>query len=472
MHFIDYTIFALYMGVVLWIGYYFYKKNTNAEDFYVGNRSIGAHHVGLSIVATDVGGGFSIGLGGLGYSMGLSGTWLLFTGLVGAWLSAVFIIPRIKSIDKKHNMMTYPDFLRTCYNEKVALIAAVISGIGYLGFTGGQVLAGAKLSAATIISKVPFGIDPVLFALLAMGIIFIAYTVLGGLKAVIYTDTVQWIILLSGLTFLGIPFTLIKIGGFSKLIETLPPEYFSLTNISGVTFINWMVTIIPIWLIAMTLYQRMYACKDEKEAKKAWYIAGFFEYPVMAFVGAFLGLCSRVLFPDVDSEMGLPLLIKTVLPTGVAGLVVVSYFSAIMSTADSCLMASSGNLVNDIIEKYFMKSYSEKTLIRVSQLGTLFIGILAIVLASSFTTVLDAIMTAYAFMVSGLFVPTLVAYFSKKPSSTGAFWSMLCGGTFTLILIIGKIKMPHGLDASFYGIILSAFVYLCISLFDKRKYQP
>jgi len=465
MHPIDYGVFAIYMLVVLGIGYYFSRKNINAEHYYVGNRSVPSHHVGVSIVATDVGGGFSIGLGGLGYAMGLSGTWLLFTGLVGAWLSAVFIIPRIKRIDRQQNMLTYPDFLRYRYGGDVALIAAVISCLGYLGFTGGQVLAGAKLAAATILPKAPLGIDPVLFALYLMGFVFVAYTVLGGLKAVIYTDTVQWLILLSGLIFFAVPFALHHIGGWSALMREVPPGFLSLSNLSAVQFINWMVTIIPIWLIGMTLYQRMYACKDEREAKKAWYIAGLFEYPIMAFTGAFLGLCSRVLFPDVDAEMGLPLLIKSVLPVGVAGIVVVAYFSAIMSTADSCLLASSGNLVSDILGRHVLRSNPGKRWIRISQGATLLIGVLSVVLASFFETVLDAIMTAYAFMVAGLSVPTLAAYFSKKPNSVAAFWSMLAGGGFALFLIVSGLEMPYGLDSSFYGILLSALIYFLFSFF-------
>jgi len=76
---------------MLGIGFYFYMKNKNIEDYYVGGRSLSSWHVGLSVVATDVGGGFSIGLGGLGYIIGIAGSWMLFTGLIGAWLSAVFL---------------------------------------------------------------------------------------------------------------------------------------------------------------------------------------------------------------------------------------------------------------------------------------------------------------------------------------------------------------------------------------------
>lgn len=80
----DYFVFALYFLVMLGVGVYFTKRNASASDFFVGGRSMGAGHVGLSVVATDVGGGFSIGLGGLGFVMGLAGSWMLFTGLIGA----------------------------------------------------------------------------------------------------------------------------------------------------------------------------------------------------------------------------------------------------------------------------------------------------------------------------------------------------------------------------------------------------
>ncbi len=472
---VDYAVFALYLCGVMGIGVYHYRRNRNAEDYYVGGRSIKAHHVGLSIVATDVGGGFSIGLGGLGFTMGLAGSWLLFSGLVGAWLSAVFIIPRIKRLDRKHGMFTYPDFLRFRYGERVALLAAIISAIGYMGFTGAQVLAGAKLASVTVITRAPFGLSPLQFSLYVIALVTILYTAIGGLKAVIYTDTVQWIILLAGLILVTIPVVLWgELGGIASLRENLPPEFFSLGNIAPVTFINWMFTIVPIWLIGMTLYQRMFACRNEQEARRAWFIAGIFEYPVMAFMGVFLGMCARVMFPEVESEMGLPLLITHTLPVIVTGIVVASYFSAIMSTADSCLMAASGNVVNDIIVRRLRHPLADKTMMQLSQTATLVIGLLAIIIASSFEKVLEAILFAYSFMVSGLFVPTLGAYFWKGATAAGAFWGMIAGGTATLLLQLGVAGLPPplaglGLEPSVYGIGVSAVVFVTVSIFTRPQ---
>ena len=474
MHLVDFLIFFLYLIGVMSIGIFFYRRNLTTDDYYVGGRRMSPSHVGLSVVATDVGGGFSIGLGGLGYLMGLSGSWLLFTGLLGAWITAVTVIPRVKALDLRHRLRTYPDFLRLRFGNKVALTAALISGIGYMGFTGGQILAGAKLASVTLITRAPLGLEPLDFALLLIAVFTVLYTVLGGLKAVIYTDTVQWIILLGGLIGLCIPITLWKLGGWAGLREALPAEYFRLDNVDFVTIVNWMVTILPIWLIGMPLYQRIYACRDTKDAQRAWFVAGFFEYPVMAFSGVFLGMASRVLFPGVESELGLPMLIQHLLPVGAAGLVVAAYFSAIMSTADSCLMASSGNLVNDLLQRTVLRNSDERRMIRVSQIATLSIGALAVLLASRFERVLDIVLHAYGFMVAGLFIPTLGAYFWRWATPRAALASMLLGGGTALILQTNLARLPAsiaewGLDDGIYGMLVSAVVLVLVSAVEGRR---
>ncbi len=479
MDIVDYVIFGVYLAGTLAIGFYHFRHNNGDEDYFVGNRNMKPSHVGLSIVATDVGGGFSIGLGGAGFLMGLSGTWLLFTGLVGAWLSAVLVIPKIKKIDRHNTFMTYPDFLRFRYDNRVASAAALISGSGYLGFTGAQMLAGAKLASATILQQNPFGIEPHLFSLILIAIVTITYTAAGGLKAVIYTDTIQWVILLTGLIVITIPATLHAIGGIEPLIASLPPSHFSLTAISPATFTNWMITIVPIWFIGMTLYQRMYACRSASDARKAWFVAGLFEYPLMAFAGVFLGMCARVVFPEADPETAMPMLIRDILPAGVTGIVIAAYFSAVMSTADSCMMASSGNFTSDLLKPYLRQRQKRiPPAIRLSMIITLLVGLAAALLAARFTTVLNAILYTYSFMVSGLFVPTIGALFWQKSSSNGALAAMAGGGTLTLLLMTKTIPLPDqlerlGLDATVYGISFSAILFLIISLLfpdhDKQE---
>lgn len=462
MTWIDYVIFALYFLGVLGIGLYFFRRNESREDYYVGGRRISAGHVGLSIVATDVGGGFSIGLGGLGFAIGLAGSWLLFTGLVGAWMAAVLVVPRIKGLDVEQKLLTYPDFLRLRYGGRVATVAALISGIGYLGFTSAQVLAGAKLAAGSVFAGITWA-DPLNLSLYLMAGVILIYTVLGGIKAVIYTDTMQWIILLAGLSLFGLPFAWMKVGGLAGLSAALPPEHFRLTNVTTVRIVNWFVTIIPIWFVAMTLYQRIYACRNVKDAKRAFFIAGLLEYPVMAFLGVTLGMMARVVFPQAESEMAMPMLLGEALPAGISGIVIAAYFSAIMSTADSCLIASSANWVNDIIGQIGLP-LSSRAFMRVSQGVTLALGVLALLLATAFGNVLELILHAYAFMVSGLLVPTLGAYFWKPSRSEAAMASMLGGGGLTLYLTFTGQTLPWGLEPSLFGIALSFVLFVGVSL--------
>ncbi len=478
MHWIDLSILIIYMLIVLGIGFFFLKKNKNAEDYYVGGRNMGSLHIGLSVVATDVGGGFSIGLGGLGFVIGIAGSWMLFTGLIGAWLSAVFLIPKVSKMENFKELYTFPQIFEKFYNKKVAFVAGIISGIGYIGFTASQILAGAKLASASFVNL------NLNMALLIMGAIVVMYTFLGGIKAVIYTDTFQWLVLMLGLIFIGIPMGYFAVGGYSEIASTVRGELLSLGNVSWQELVKWAVTIIPIWFVGMTLYQRIYACPDEKTAKRAWYIAGVFEYPLMAFMGVLLGLFARVAadqgmfahlgyeaIADLDPEIGLPLLLRTILPVGLMGLMMSAYFSAIMSTADSCLMAASGNFVTDILDRFFDISSTHKKFLRTSQIMTLVLGIFSLFLASMMQNVLELMLYSYAFMVSGLFVPVLGAFYWKRSSAVAAFWAMLIGGTTTIVLIITKFELPFGLDANIFGISASAVSFFLLSyIFPARSY--
>lgn len=485
---IDLTIFATYFLIVLGIGFYFMRRNEGAEDYYLGGRDMHYTHVGLSVVATDVGGGFSIGLGGLGFIMGVSGSWMLFTGLIGAWMAAVLLIPKVKPLSDREKFFTMPELFNYLFSPGVALAAGIVSAVGYLGFTSSQMLAGAVLASSTF-----EGLD-LGMALYVMGGIIILYTVMGGIKAVIYTDTFQWILLLSGLLFIGLPVSYYAIGGIDEIRATVQPEMLSLTNITWQQIVNWSITIIPIWFVGMTLYQRIYATRSTSDAKKAWYLAGLFEWPVMAFMGVLLGLFARVAadqgmfaelgfsdISEVHQEQGLPLLLRTVLPVGLMGLMMSAYFSAIMSTADSCLVAASGNVTTDILEKVFKLKVAPHILIRWSQGVTLLLGIVALLLASTMETVLDIMLYSYAVMVSGLLIPVLGGLYWQKSSSAGALGAIIVGGGMTLVLTaipeINRIygydawfTMPFGLDPIIFGISAALIVFVLLSyLVPGRK---
>ncbi|MFP5385580.1 MAG: sodium:solute symporter [Bacteriovoracia bacterium] len=466
MEAIDLGILSLYFIALLAVGMYFSRQHKDHDDYFLGGRNIKPWHVGLSVVATDVGGGFSIGLGGLGFTIGLSGSWMLFTGLCGAWLSAVFLIPKIKKLEKTKRFSTFNDIISHFYGDKVALVATFISLIGYIGFTSSQLLAGAKLTSAA------FPEISLSAALWIMGAIAVVYTAFGGLKAVIYTDTIQWMILIGGLVFVGIPLAYTYVGGWEVISATLPASYFSLSSISMDQILEWTLTIIPVWFIGLTLYQRIYACAGEKEAKKAWFIAGILEWPVMALMGTALGLLARVAFEtnlfaaigfptgsNLDTEMALPLLLKQSLVPGLLGLVLAAYFSAILSTADSCLMAASGSAVSDLFLKFSKKK--NLNLVRLSQYMTFCLGLFALILSSQFENVLNLMLLSYGVMVSGLFIPIVGALmFNDLTRAQGMLSILLGGGVMLAGHITGFTHLPiqWGLAASVMGFIGGRFI--------------
>jgi SSS family solute:Na+ symporter len=219
-----------------------------------------------------------------------------------------------------------------------------------------------------------------------------------------------------------------------------------------------------------------------KQAKKAWFIAGLFEWPIMAFLGVVLGLFARVAFEggmfydiglgagsDIDPEMGLPLLLRHILPVGLMGLLLSAYFSAILSTADSCLIAASGNILTDIIEKIVPGKLSQKRILFYSKLITLIIGILALGIALEMTEVLTLMLYSYAIMVSGLLIPVLAILIYKKPNTTAALSAMITGGSITIALTVFESELPYELAANVFGISAAVIVYIIIHYSNNIK---
>ncbi len=162
--------------------------------------------------------------------------------------------------------------------------------------------------------------------------------------------------------------------------------------------------------------------------------------------------------------MGLPLFLRSILPAGLMGLMMSAYFSAIMSTADSCLMAASGNVATDLIDRVVPISRDQKRHLRVVMILTFVLGAFALALASLMENVLRLMLHSYAFMVSGLLVPVLGGFFWRRGSSTGALGAMLAGGGVTLTLILADVRLPLGLDPNLFGTTASLVVFIVLSL--------
>jgi len=175
-----------------------------------------------------------------------------------------------------------------------------------------------------------------------------------------------------------------------------------------------------------------------------------------------------MLMPDLsDPELATPMMIMTLLPAGIAGFVIAAYIAAVMSTADSCLIGPVAIFTNDIYQKRINPDATNIQLMRVARIATLLMGGLAILIAYLIPNVLDLILYAYTFGAAGLFFPMLGLLFWPGTTATGAFWSIVLGGSSAVIwTIMGE---PWGFASSYLGWFVSLPALIVISLLTSHS---
>ncbi len=179
---------------------------------------------------------------------------------------------------------------------------------------------------------------------------------------------------------------------------------------------------------------------------------------------------ARILTPELsDPELATPVMILTLLPTGLAGLVVAAYIAALMSTADSCLIGPVAIFVNDIYKKLMKPEATDAELVRLARWATILLGAAAILAAYSTPRVLDLILYAYTFGAAGILFPTLGLLFWRRTTAQGAFWSILLGGSSAVAWTLGG--SPSGLSASYVGWAVSALTLVAVSLATAHRPQ-
>ncbi|HCP08079.1 MAG TPA: hypothetical protein DIT24_06470, partial [Synergistaceae bacterium] len=202
LHIVDLVIVILYFASLVTISYSIMKKaqqkgNEN-ESFLAADRNMGIVRTAGSGAATDLGGGFSIAMGGLGFSLGISGSWLIGVSALSAVLAALLMAPKIKRWSDRVKGLTTGDLFESRFDKRAGLMAAIAIGLSWWTFVGGQVIAGAKLVSGTI------GLS-VTATIIIAGAIILVYTAMGGLKGVITLDVYQLVVLTVGVIVILVP---------------------------------------------------------------------------------------------------------------------------------------------------------------------------------------------------------------------------------------------------------------------------
>ena len=415
-----------FMGMIL-IGAMSSRRIRGTESFFVADRRGTPLLITGSLVATIVGGSSTIGMAGLGFEKGLVGAWWLLVGVVGLVILAFSMAKRIR----RYTFYTLPELLGDQYDSGVKLVASVIISIAWLGIIAGQMVAAGKILDVLI----PGYLD---LMILLSAAVFIIYTLLGGQYSILRTDAVQSAILLLGI-FVCLPLSIGKAGGLESLRFNLDASYFSFpTNTYG----NWTYVVTLLLMVGSTyvvgpdIYSRLFCARNEGVARNSTAITALIMIP-LAFSITLIGMSAKAIAPGISPEGAFPTVVKDVLPMGINALVIAGLLSAVMSSADTCLLTTSTIISADIIKPFVRGGMRDEHLLFISRAFIVLIGIVSLEIALKLKGVIKALLLGYTIYSSGLVLPVIFGFYGKRLRlhPLGAMTAIIGGGG---VAIFGK----------------------------------
>ncbi len=368
---IDFFIIVVYFIGIFGIGFYF-RKSKDTTDYFLAGRSVGWVAIGASLFATNISSEHLVGLAGSGAATGLAVghfEWLaVIIVLILGWVFVPFYL--------RSGVFTMPEFLERRYGPASRTYLTCVSIAAYI-FTKISV----SLYAGGLLMEKLYGWDFYLTAIVIVALTGV-YTIVGGLRAVIYTELAQAVILIGGsvtLTILG----LVEAGGMAGLRESVPADFFDMIRPMSDPDFPWTGIFLgaPIlgiwyWCTDQVIVQRVLGAKDEANAKRGTILAGFLKV-LPVFILVLPGLVAKKLFPDVQGDDAYPTLIQALLPTGLIGVMVAAMLAALMSSLASTFNSSSTLFTIDLYKKYFPQA-GERQLVFTGRIFTLLLVVLGI----------------------------------------------------------------------------------------------
>jgi len=418
--------FLLLVGVAIWV---IRKKEDNTEDYFLAGRNVGWFVVGASIFASNIGSEHVVGLAGTGASNKLP----LLIYEIHAWvvlmLGWVFLPFYARS-----GVFTMPEFLEKRFDARSRWVLSVFSIVAYV-----LTKISVTIYAGGVVVSALLGIDFWTGAI-ATVILTGLYTVLGGMRAVVYTETLQAILLVVGaavLTFIGLD----KVGGWGSMVDTLGPEYFNMWRPATDPDFPWpslfiTSTIVGIWYWCTDQYivQRTLTAKNIKEGRRGTIFGALLKLlPVFLFlipgvIALTLKMRGELHWESADEAF--PVLMSNLLPTGLRGLVAAGLLAALMSSLASVFNSCSTLFTVDVYKK-LRPDTPEKKLVRTGQIATVFvviIGIIWIPIMANISGVLyEYLQSVQSYIAPPITAVFLLGIFYKRINATGAFATLIMG---------------------------------------------
>ena len=456
-------IIVAYLVIVAVIGLAGTKLIRGSDDFMLAGRRLGPFMVIAGLTATHIGGGAVMGVSEDSYVFGVSGVAYSVGTALGLILLGVLSAKKLRSL----SLRTITDYLALRYNSK--LVRGLASGLSIVAVTG---IVAAQVNAAGGALTI-LGIDPTAGAVVAVAL-FIAYTVFAGMWGVALTDAVQVVIVVVGVPIAAIA-GLRAAGGFDGLrtfaessSEIVSADYFSPVGMGVMAMLGIITPVIMYDLIGQDFYQRLFSARSAAIARGSAIAAGLLLL-VFAIFPVIGGMSSRALFGDLENtSSALPTLITEVLPIGLAAVIVAAILAAVMSTADSLLIAGSTHITNDFYRKIMGRDPngdSRRTLV-VARVWTLLLGVGALVFALSVPGIITVLALAYTMYASGVFVPVIGGLLWPRATRAGALAAILAGSAGGLAGVFGLIDYGSVPEVVVGGLV-SLIAFVVVSLLTK-----
>lgn len=435
------------------------EASSASEDWEVGGRSLPLFVVVGTQFATAMGGGLLVGQVGNGYKNGLS------VMLYGVLCQLAFIILMIiaKWLREKQ-FATIPEIVEhfSGPSKAIRIMSGILTIIVPMGWICGQLSAFGKLYSS--ITGIPI---PYLVVFLAVASLF--FVMPSGLKTVAWTDFIFGVLMFATAILvcrqaLGLG------GGLGHVVETVPPEIVefpgAIFSVGWYTTILWIFSLVPGSLTNQMYYQRIFACKEEKQVRKSLLISA--AVCLSAYVWAVIvGLCVRSLNPNLaDSEMATGWLL-TQLPTWVVAIFSGLVIAAILSTVSSGAQSVVVNLNRDIY-RVIHPDVDEKKILTISKVLSVVVMTVCTVLALFFPSVINMLVTSYSFSSAGLLCPIFLCYAMRKKKFITK--NAIIAGMAVGILGCGiSMSFNTAIPYSIWGIVSSFVAMLVVSAVDKNK---
>jgi len=418
------------------------RRVKSQEQFMLADRSLKWQVMVFTLICTWIGSGTFISGAEFASKAGFSALWLAG----GAWVGIIIIYFLAAKI-RTFGQYTVGDVLEVRYGPAARIVGAIALILSFVSIVSYQFVAGGFILNVITDGKVSESTGTMLAA-----IFVILFTTLGGMVAIAYTDLPNGIVIVLA-CLLATPFVVIAAGGFSGAQAALDPGYFSIVNTQfgahpWLKAIGYFLSTMFLLLGVQSMYQKFYSAKTAKDAKKAvawWTIGTIFVETVVVVIAVFgFSLLKSQIDLSIPKAGGKVVLMaaRQLVPVPVGILLLGAACAVVLSTGMNYLLSPSTTLMRDIYQRFMKKDTDQKNMVAMQKVLVVIIGVIAYLLATQLTSVLE--MSLFAYTIYGVAItPALLAALAwKRVTKAGGLASIISGTVVCLFFFIASKVLP------------------------------